>query len=167
MKEILSVGIFAITVFIMWNGLKYVTGTSAPVMAVLSNSMEPVFSKGDIIFVTHNKEPFVIGEIIVYNIPSKDIPIVHRIIDIWDKDGEVKILTKGDNNNVDDKFLYAAGQPWLTPNNVQGRVKASVPYIGIVNVFAHDYPWLKVTLIAAIGMSIIWHFVKMMSLQQR
>jgi hypothetical protein len=26
---------------------------------------------------------------------------------------------------------------------------------------------LKVTLIAAIGMSIIWHFVKMMSLQQR
>lgn len=29
-------------------------------------------------------------------------------------DGTVKFLTKGDNNSVDDRGLYAPGQLWLT-----------------------------------------------------
>ena len=37
--------------------------------------------------------------------------------------GEVKLLTKGDNNAVDDRGLYAKGQFWVKKEDVVGRAK--------------------------------------------
>ena len=39
------------------------------------------------------------------------------------EDGSVKILTKGDNNSVDDRGLYAPGQNWLEKKDIVGRAK--------------------------------------------
>ena len=38
----------------------------------------------------------------------------------------MKFLTKGDNNQVDDRGLYAPGQLWLEKKDVVGRAKGSV-----------------------------------------
>jgi len=38
-------------------------------------------------------------------------------------DGYVKFLTKGDNNNVDDRGLYSPGQLWLEQKDVIGRAR--------------------------------------------
>ena len=38
-------------------------------------------------------------------------------------DGDVKFLTKGDNNQVDDRGLYAPGQLWLEKKDVVGRAR--------------------------------------------
>ncbi len=38
-------------------------------------------------------------------------------------DGYVKFLTKGDNNQVDDRGLYAPGQLWLEKKDVIGRAR--------------------------------------------
>jgi signal peptidase len=35
----------------------------------------------------------------------------------------VKFLTKGDNNQVDDRGLYAPGQLWLEKKDVIGRAR--------------------------------------------
>jgi signal peptidase len=56
----------------------------------------------------------------------------------------VKFLTKGDNNNVDDRGLYAPGQLWLSPKDVVGRARGFVPHVGIVTILMNDYPKLKV-----------------------
>ena len=37
--------------------------------------------------------------------------------------GEVKLLTKGDNNSVDDRGLYSPGQLWVRKSEVVGRAK--------------------------------------------
>jgi len=42
---------------------------------------------------------------------------VHR------ENGTVKFLTKGDNNSVDDRGLYAPGQLWLEKREVVGRAR--------------------------------------------
>ena len=42
------------------------------------------------------------------------------------RDGDLRILTKGDNNNGDDRSLYNRGQWWLKKENVVGRVKGCV-----------------------------------------
>lgn len=39
--------------------------------------------------------------------------------------GDLKFLTKGDNNQVDDRGLYAPGQLWLEKKDVVGRAKGS------------------------------------------
>jgi len=38
----------------------------------------------------------------------------------------MKFLTKGDNNQVDDRGLYAPGQLWLEKKDVVGRAKGFV-----------------------------------------
>ena len=47
--------------------------------------------------------------------------------DHWNVDfrenGTMKFLTKGDNNQVDDRGLYAPGQLWLEKKDVVGRAK--------------------------------------------
>lgn len=63
--------------------------------AVLSGSMEPAFSKGDMIFVKEIDE-IAIGDIVVYQ-SGHDL-IVHRVVGL---DGD-QVTTQGDANNVPD-----------------------------------------------------------------
>ena len=60
------------------------------------------------------------------------------------EDGVAKYLTKGDNNQVDDRGLYAPGQIWLERKDIIGKAKGFIPYIGIVTILMNDYPQLKV-----------------------
>jgi signal peptidase len=46
--------------------------------------MEPAFARGDILFLSNPKKAIDIGEICVFKIPGRDIPIVHRVIDRHD-----------------------------------------------------------------------------------
>ena len=40
------------------------------------------------------------------------------------------MLTKGDNNRVDDRGLYAPGQLWLQREDILGRAKGTLRYLG-------------------------------------
>lgn len=59
--------------------------------------------------------------------------------------GTVKFLTKGDNNSVDDRGLYAPGQLWLTKKDIVGRARGFLPYVGMITIYMNEYPNLKVT----------------------
>lgn len=63
---------------------------------------------------------------------------------VYRENGTVKFLTKGDNNNVDDRGLYAPGQLWLTKNDVVGRARGFLPYLGMVTIYMNEYPKFKV-----------------------
>jgi hypothetical protein len=98
----------------------------------------------------------------VFKIEGRDIPIVHRVIKVHEKDkDDTKFLTKGDNNmvwllvldknkppfstlgfQVDDRGLYAPGQYWLQRKDVVGRAKGFVPYVGMVR-FLMMIKWKK------------------------
>jgi signal peptidase len=41
--------------------------------------MSPAFERGDILALTMYSDPLKVGDICVFNIAGKDIPIVHRI----------------------------------------------------------------------------------------
>ena len=47
----------------------------------------------------------------------------HGSIYCYRENGTVKFLTKGDNNSVDDRGLYAPGQLWLEKKDVVGRAR--------------------------------------------
>jgi signal peptidase len=42
--------------------------------------MEPAFQRGDLLFLWNRSPRAEIGEIVVYNVKGKDIPIVHRVV---------------------------------------------------------------------------------------
>lgn len=66
----------------MWKGLSVIADSPSPIVVVLSGSMEPAFQRGDLLALW-NRNLFRetdVGEIVVYNVEGKDIPIVHRIV---------------------------------------------------------------------------------------
>lgn len=64
-------------------------------------------------------------------------------------------LTKGDNNAVDDRNLYAPGQLWLRRSEIIGRAVASVPFVGMMTILLNDYPALKYALVGLMGVFVL------------
>ena len=88
--------------------------------------MEPCFARGDLLFLTLDRStPFKVGDIPVFRIKGHDIPIVHRLLEIHvdNSTGKHYMLTKGDNNKVDDRGLYNPGQFWISEDDIMGRVR--------------------------------------------
>ncbi|XP_066184720.1 signal peptidase complex catalytic subunit SEC11A isoform X1 [Sylvia atricapilla] len=144
--QVLNFGMIVSSALMIWKGLMVVTGSESPIVVVLSGSMEPAFHRGDLLFLTNRiEDPIRVGEIVVFRIEGREIPIVHRVLKIHEKqNGDIKFLTKGDNNAVDDRGLYKQGQHWLEKKDVVGRARGFVPYIGIVTILMNDYPKFKV-----------------------
>ena len=97
--------------------------------------MEPVFHRGDLLVLSNRKKAVQVGDVVVYNVKGRDIPIVHRVIkQHWtshDAKGVEKqyLLTKGDNNPTDDIDLYARGQTHLDrQEEIIGLVEGYVFY---------------------------------------
>ena len=67
-----------------------------------------------------------------------------NIITVLSETGKIKLLTKGDNNEVDDRGLYKPGQLWVEQDHIVGRARGFVPYVGMVTILMNDYPKLKV-----------------------
>ena len=69
--------------------------------------------------------------------------------------GDVDLLTKGDNNRVDDRGLYAPGQLWLQRQDVLGRAIGTLRYVGMVTIILNDYPMLKYVLVGVMGLFVL------------
>ena len=68
------------TAFAAWKGLCFVTASSSPVIVVISESMEPAFYRGDVLFVWNRAEVFDVGEVAVCWFEGRPLPMVHRIV---------------------------------------------------------------------------------------
>jgi signal peptidase I len=62
------------------------------------------------------------------------------------------VLSKGDNNLVDDRGLYAEGQMWLEKEHFLGRAYGFLPYVGIITIVMTDNPLLKYVLIGFLAL---------------
>ncbi len=56
-----------------------ISNSESPVVVVLSGSMEPAFRRGDVLFLWMQSEHFAVGDIVVFKIDQREIPIVHRV----------------------------------------------------------------------------------------
>ncbi|KIP09967.1 hypothetical protein PHLGIDRAFT_18473 [Phlebiopsis gigantea 11061_1 CR5-6] len=163
--QVLNFASVLTTGLMIWKGLGLVCNTESPIVVVLSGSMEPAFYRGDLLFLTNPaSERYHTGDITVYKIPGADIPIVHRVMETHDtvskKSGHVTasplgqrqlILTKGDNNPVDDIELYQ-GLEWLERKHIVGKVRGFLPYVGYVTIAMNDFPQLKYALLGGLGL---------------
>ena len=82
---------------------------------VLSGSMEPALSKGDLILVKAGTS-LEVGDVVVYQEGSS--LVVHRVV----QRTEDTVTTRGDANNVEDAPVPLA--------SVKGEVVGSAPYLG-------------------------------------
>ncbi|KAL3511880.1 hypothetical protein ACH5RR_024597 [Cinchona calisaya] len=157
LNEAITLGVIISTALIVWKALVCITGSESPVVVVLSGSMEPGFKRGDILFLHMSKDPIRSGEIVVFNIDGRPVPIVHRVIKVHERKdtGDVNVLTKGDANPMDDRGLYAPGQRWLEQHHIMGRAVGFLPYVGWMTIIMTEKPIVKYVLIGALGLLVI------------
>eukprot|EP01124_Arcella_intermedia_P020669 TRINITY_DN28161_c0_g1_i1.p1 TRINITY_DN28161_c0_g1~~TRINITY_DN28161_c0_g1_i1.p1 ORF type:complete len:177 (-),score=26.52 TRINITY_DN28161_c0_g1_i1:26-556(-) len=154
-EQVISFGLIVCTALMIWKSLMIVTGSESPIVVVLSGSMEPAFQRGDLLFLYQSDGPFRVGDIVVFKIDGRDIPIVHRVLEVHQKEsGKVDLLTKGDNNQVHDRGLYN-GLTWLNREHIMGRAMGYLPHIGMITIWMNDYPILKWVVIGTLGLFVI------------
>lgn len=113
--------------------LSFVLNTQTPVVAVFSDSMVPTFFRGDMIIVYGSKD-FKVGDIIVFEVPDRKYPIIHRVISF--ENGFIR--TKGDNNFGEDP------ESWKTKiEDVYGKAMIKIPILG----------WVKIVFVDVTGLS--------------
>ncbi len=89
------------------------------VAVVLSGSMEPTFSAGDLI-VVEQMDDYVVGDIVVYQ--DRSSLVVHRIVEMGEQ-----VVTKGDANNIEDSAIELSA--------IKGKVLFWIPGIGNIVSF--------------------------------
>ena len=99
---------------------------------VLTDSMVPEFSSGDMVFVKlSDADTIKTGDVITFNPSSgSEAYLTHRVtekIDNYEGTGVTCFRTKGDANNSDDSFL-------IDESRVIGRVQFHVPMMGTIGV---------------------------------
>lgn len=94
---------------------------------VLSGSMETEINTGDIAVVKNTTQNEIKeGDIIAFR--SEEIVITHRIIGIEYKDGKIQYITKGDNNNAEDKNRVEFEQ-------IEGKYVFKIANLGNIAIF--------------------------------
>ena len=156
-----------VSAVMFWNILKLTLWTASPIVVVLSGSMEPAMYRGDILLLA-KVWPIETGDIVVYDMGVEAIPIVHRIVSVQErvpkkgtnavKENDVtqrRYLTKGDNNNGDDRALYPKGVLYIEDKHVVGRVVGIVPYAGYATIILNDYPLCKYLMLGGMLVSML------------
>lgn len=103
-----------------------IAGNSVPMpfgvgsAVVLSGSMEPEISVGDLLIVS-KQESYEVGDVVVFQ--DGKLAVTHRIVSI----SENEIITRGDANNTDDDPI--------TLDDIKGEVVCVIPCVGhLVNM---------------------------------
>jgi len=157
--QTLSFGLIVCSALVIWKCLMLFTGSESPIVVVLSGSMEPAFYRGDLLFLSMSEDEYKVGDVVVFKLKGRDIPIVHRVLraHLENQTGDIFILTKGDANAVDDRGLYHQDPPqlWLEREHIIGRARGFLPYVGMVTIIMNDYPWLKFALIGVLALFVL------------
>ena len=64
-----------------WHFLRLIFHTSSPLVFVTSESMSPVYQRGDILFVSNRTPAIELGDVVVCWFEGRKLPFVHRVIE--------------------------------------------------------------------------------------
>jgi signal peptidase I len=100
---------------------------------VLSGSMEPAISTGDVVL-DERIEPMDVrlGDVVTFRDPEDSSRLItHRVLDARARENALVVVTKGDANNTSER--------WSVPLDGEiGRVAFRVPALGYMLAWTHD-----------------------------
>ncbi len=94
-----------------------------PLSVVESNSMEPTYNRGDLVFWRPvSMDEVEKGDIVVYSSEARRGEIIiHRVVEIEENGEQKRLITKGDNNNYTDQSGPHYPEPPVTENELLGK----------------------------------------------
>lgn len=103
-------------------------------LGVVSNSMKPEISRGDVVIVqkasASEKKDIEVGEILVYQYNEKTV--VHRVVGKTESSNGYIYRTKGDNNDDEDNLA-------IYEKNIIGTAKYKIPIVGYPSIWFKEW----------------------------
>jgi signal peptidase I len=120
---------------------------------IASGSMQPNLNVGDMAIVIASKPADIkIGDIIQYQGESE--PIIHRVINKFQQQGQTYFITKGDANNAEDPKPVSESQ-------IVGKAAFTIPKLGWASIWLKEaasvaYTFITTTLPSAAIQAFTW-----------
>jgi hypothetical protein len=94
------------------------------------------FTKGDVLLITGvNSDKLKLGDVIVFESKASSNPVIHRIVDIYEVDGEKVFSTIGDNN-LEQHFF----EKEIASENLVGVATVEIaPYLGWIKLIFFEF----------------------------
>ncbi|MFW9995959.1 MAG: signal peptidase I [Candidatus Odinarchaeota archaeon] len=183
-KELVILAIIAIILALSFSiGLNLILKTDTPQVAVTTRSMTPTYwgfyngqgepeqqigpftipvywLRGDLLIIQGVPyDSLEVGDVIVFDDPAVDIPVVHRIVAINVTNSARFFLTKGDDNPVSDSNELNGGNRfgWIHQDSVHGKVIIRIPNVGWLSLQIQS-PEAKLVLIVIAGLLLLLSF---------
>ena len=120
------------------------------VFTVVSGSMEPVYSVGDMIYVKPvEPEEIQVGDVITFVMNENLVVGTHRVTEVEQKDEHLYFHTKGDANASEDAVA-------VMDENVLGVPMLSIPLLGYISSWVQQSPGCYVAIaVAAMLLAIV------------
>ena len=110
--------------------------------AVITDSMTPVFNRGDVVFVKQTDFEFINeGDIVTVQFPDGNGYFTHRVVSLDREAGMFR--TKGDANESEDPQASEKEQ-------IIGKVWYSVPLLGYISIFISSFNLIKISVVLAV-----------------
>ena len=99
-------------------------------IGIATGSMRPSINVGDLMIIKKcNANDIKVNDIIEYT--KNDYSVIHRVIDIYQKDGKFFFVTKGDNNDREDIDPVKESQ-------LKGKAIARIPYLALPTIWLNS-----------------------------
>ncbi|NJE26650.1 signal peptidase I [Thermococcus sp. MV5] len=98
-------------------------------VVVLTDSMEPMISPFSLVIISP-EEDIKIGDVVLYEVElsKKKYKVLHRVIDIKEREEQIIYITKGDNRRYADAW-------YVNKEDIIGKLLISIPYVGYVSYY--------------------------------
>lgn len=148
LNQFIRIGVFITVALTCWQHIQLLTHCPSTMVVVISGSMEPGYYRGDLLLLHRRFDvsPVRVGDVVVYALnDGTNIPVVHRVVRLHQRarDGKTLYLTKGDNNQLDDRSLYPYGMEWVEEGDIIGKSFAYIPRIGYITLMLAELPYMR------------------------
>jgi len=159
--------VFILVKFVIYPGIGFLFGTTHPVVAVVSWSMEHEesfddwweskgkwyeengisksqfeefrfrsgFNQGDIMVVFGRQSQDInIGDVLIFQ-STTNYPVIHRVVNKWEEDGQYFFQTKGDNNAGS---YVQLDEREISSDRVVGVATFRIPYLGWIKILFNN-----------------------------
>lgn len=106
---------------------------------VKSGSMEPKIHTGSVV-IGHKEDNYKVGDVITFKGSNSKDTVTHRIVEVDNNANGTTYQVKGDANETPDPSLVMG-------NNIVGKVKFTIPYLGYLIAFIRTIPGLIIFII--------------------
>ena len=90
------------------------------------------FERGDLLIIqgVNSVSEIAVGDVLIIDRGPDVIPLTHRVVEIWEENGEVRLKTKGDANAG-----FVSGDYPIEPSQILGKVVFVIPKIGYISLW--------------------------------